>query len=106
MHNKLDEVSVMQDTTINHIDVLMLRMLVDYMANGMVGPFQVLKVVPTVMQKVTRSKKIVFQIVGPDLQNRLKLEFFEKAIASDICYALNRVYGFEDLVHWTPKLED
>lgn len=87
-------------------DILMLRILVDYMAPGLIGPFQVIKVEPTVRQKFLGTKETVFQIVGPDFENQLHLEFFEPQIAKDICHALNRANGLEDLAHWSNKLED
>ena len=89
--------------SLGQTDVLILRMLIDYMADGLIGPFQVMPVEPTTVQKITGSKSKTYIITGPDYKNRLRLEFNERNIANDICFALNRAYGFEVLEGWTAQ---
>lgn len=87
-------------------DVLILRMLVDYMADGLIGPFQVVINEPSFYQNITGSKGTTYSVTGPDYTNRLKIEFNEPNIAKDIAFALNRAYGFEDLSTWSATAEE
>jgi len=91
---------------IQRLDILMLRMLVDYMGNGLVGPFQVIKETPSFYGRHFAGRTTVFLITGPDFVNRLRIEFNESEIANDICHALNRAFGYEELHRWSNKLED
>ncbi len=84
-------------------DNLVMRVLVDYMANSLFGPFQVILKKPTLLEKIFRRKGITYHITGPDSVNRLKIEFANKGMAEDMAETLNRAYGFDDLKHWMDK---
>jgi hypothetical protein len=79
--------------------ILLLRVLIEYMTDGVIGPFFVCGGDTGMFSKSQKS----FTIVGPDYRNRIGAVFHKEEQAKTIAYALNRAFGYEDLLSWIPS---
>lgn len=76
--------------------ILLMRVLIEYMTDGVIGPFFICGEKTGMISKSSKS----YMIVGPDYKNRIGAVFHNEAQAKEIAYALNRAFGYESLIDW------
>ncbi|HVP11516.1 MAG TPA: hypothetical protein VMV94_10055 [Phycisphaerae bacterium] len=77
-------------------DMLLLRTLLDRLFAGLYGPFEVVAVRKKAW--IFWRASDVYMIAGVDRLQCFEFSFTDKHLATDICNALNRIYGFAHIL--------